>query len=143
MEKADRNALFGILAVILIGLGVAWAGSQGGATIAGIPVLALCVGLAFLIQWLVLIPAYLLQTERFYDLTGSITYISVTVIAVLLSPVTDGRSLLLLALVVIRAVRLGTFLFRRAARQARTPALTRSSRPSSASFSPGQHRGCG
>jgi steroid 5-alpha reductase family enzyme len=113
MKKADRNALIGVLGVILIGLGVAWAGSQGGATVAGIPVFALCVVLAFLIQWLVFVPAYLLQSERFYDLTGSITYISVTVIAVLLSPVVDGRSLLLLALVVIWAVRLGTFLFRR------------------------------
>ena len=70
-------------------------------------------GLAFLIQWLAFIPAYLLQSERFFDLTGSITYISVTVIAVLLSPVVDGRSILLLGLVVIWAVRLGTFLFRR------------------------------
>ncbi len=87
--------------------------SQGGATVAGIPVFALCVGLAFLIQWLVFIPAYLLQSERFFDLTGSLTYISVTVIALLLSAVVDARSVLLLGLVVIWAVRLGTFLFRR------------------------------
>jgi steroid 5-alpha reductase family enzyme len=49
----------------------------------------------------------------FYDLTGSITYISVTIMAVLLSPVVDGRSVLLLILVLIWAGRLGTFLFRR------------------------------
>jgi steroid 5-alpha reductase family enzyme len=71
------------------------------------------VALAFLIQWLAFIPAYLRQTERFFDLTGAITYISVTILAVLLSPVVDGRSLLLLALVVIWAGRLGTFLFQR------------------------------
>jgi steroid 5-alpha reductase family enzyme len=71
------------------------------------------VGLAFLIQWLAFIPAYLFQTEKFFDLTGSLTYISVTIIAVLLSPVVDARSLLLLALVVIWAARLGTFLFTR------------------------------
>jgi steroid 5-alpha reductase family enzyme len=65
------------------------------------------------IQWLVFIPSYLLRNESFYDLTGSITYISVTVGALLLSPIVDGRSLLLLALVVIWAARLGTFLFRR------------------------------
>jgi steroid 5-alpha reductase family enzyme len=113
MKKPDRNALIAVLAIVLVGVGVAWAGSQGGASVAGIPVFALCVGLAFLIQWLAFIPAYLLQSERFYDLTGSITYISVTAIALLLSPIADGRSLLLLALVVIWAVRLGTFLFRR------------------------------
>ena len=113
MKKADRNALLAVFVIVLVGVGIAWAGRQGGATVAGIPVFALCVGLAFLIQWLVFIPAYLLQSERFYDLTGSFTYISVTVIAVLLSPVVDGRSILLLGLVVIWAVRLGTFLFRR------------------------------
>ncbi|NIM93919.1 MAG: DUF1295 domain-containing protein [Anaerolineales bacterium] len=113
MSKADRNGLITFIIVILIGLGVAVAGSQGGATISGIPIYALMVGLAFLIQWVAFIPAYLLQTEKFYDLTGSITYISVTIIAVLLSPVVDGRSILLLVLVVIWAARLGTFLFRR------------------------------
>ena len=113
MKEVDRNSLLALPVIVLAGVGIAWAGSQGGATVAGIPVFALCVGLAFLIQWLVFIPAYLLQSERFFDLTGSITYISVTAIAVLLSPVVDGRSLLLLGLVVIWAVRLGTFLFRR------------------------------
>jgi steroid 5-alpha reductase family enzyme len=113
MKKADRNALVALAIVILVGLGVAWAGSQGGASVSGIPIFALSVGLAFLIQWLAFIPAYLLQSERFFDLTGSLTYISVIIIAVLLSPVVDGRSILLLALVVIWAARLGTFLFRR------------------------------
>jgi len=113
MNKADRNALVGLLVVILVGLGVAWAGSQGGASAGGVPIFALAVGLAFLIQWLVYIPAFILQNERFFDLTGSLTYISVTTLAVLLSPAIDGRSLLLLALVVVWATRLGTFLFRR------------------------------
>ena len=113
MTKRDRNALIAFPTVILIGLGIAWAGSQGGASVVGIPIFALSVGLAFAIQWLAFIPAYLLQNESFFDLTGSITYISVTVIAVLLNPVVDGRSILLLALVVVWAVRLGSFLFRR------------------------------
>ena len=113
MKKEDRNALFGVILSVLAGFGVAWAGSQGGATAMGIPVFILAVGAAFVIQWLVFIPSYLLRNESFYDLTGSITYISVTVGALLLSPEVDGRSLLLLALVVIWAARLGTFLFRR------------------------------
>jgi steroid 5-alpha reductase family enzyme len=113
MKKEDRNALFGVILSVLVGFGVAWAGSQGGATAMGIPIFILAVGAAFVIQWLVFIPSYLLRNESFYDLTGSITYISVTVGALLLSPIVDGRSLLLLALVVIWAARLGTFLFRR------------------------------
>ena len=90
-----------------------WQAAREAAQLAGIPVFALCVGLAFLIQWLVFIPAYRLQTEKFFDLTGSITYISVISIAGLLSAGLDARSILLWALVVIWAVRLGTFLFRR------------------------------
>jgi steroid 5-alpha reductase family enzyme len=113
MKTTDRNALVALPIVILVGLGLALAGSQGGASVGGIPLFALSVGLAFLIQWLAFIPAYRLQTEKFFDLTGSITYISVTIIAVLLSPEADSRSVLLLALVVIWATRLGTFLFRR------------------------------
>ena len=113
IKKADFTALAAVPIVILIGLAVAWAGSQRGASVFGIPVFAFSVGLAFLIQWLAFVPAYLLQTERFFDLTGSITYISVTILAVLLGPVVDGRSILLLALVVIWAGRLGTFLVRR------------------------------
>ncbi|WP_343412592.1 DUF1295 domain-containing protein [Candidatus Amarolinea dominans] len=57
--------------------------------------------------------AYLLQTEKFFDLTGSITYISVISIAITFSAGVDVRSLLLSALVVIWAIRLGSFLFGR------------------------------
>jgi hypothetical protein len=69
MKTTDRNALIAFPILILIGLLVALAGSQGGSRVAGIPVFALLVGLAFLIQWLVFIPAYWRQTEKFFDLT--------------------------------------------------------------------------
>jgi steroid 5-alpha reductase family enzyme len=113
MKTTDRNALIAFPILILIGFLFAWAGSQGGVSIAGIPLFALSVGLIFLIQWLVFIPAYWLQTEKFFDLTGSLTYIFVITIAVLFSPGADARSILLWALVVIWAIRLGTFLFGR------------------------------
>ncbi|GAB4280515.1 MAG: DUF1295 domain-containing protein [Candidatus Promineifilaceae bacterium] len=113
MDEKERMAWIAVPVVVLIGAGVAWAGSQGSALALGVPVFALAVGLAYLIQWVAFVPAYLRRTEKFFDLTGSLTYISVTVLAVLLSPVRDGRSLLLVALVVIWAGRLGLFLYRR------------------------------
>jgi steroid 5-alpha reductase family enzyme len=113
MDKTDRNALITFPVLILLGFLVALAGSQGGATVAGIPLFALSVGLAFIIQWLAFIPAYLLQTEKFFDLTGSLTYISVVTFAIFFSPGVDARSILLYSLVVIWAIRLGAFLFRR------------------------------
>jgi steroid 5-alpha reductase family enzyme len=113
MKTTDRNALIAFPILIVIGGLVALAGSQGGGAPGGVPLFALSVVLAFLIQWLAFIPAYLLQTEKFYDLTGSLTYISVITVAGLFSPHIDGRALLLWALVIIWALRLGTFLFGR------------------------------
>lgn len=113
MKQADRNALAALPIVILVGLGIALAGGQGGAVVSGVPLYAFAVGLAFVIQWLAFIPAYLLQTEKFFDLTGSLTYMVVTILAALLGPVIDGRSILLAILVVVWAARLGTFLYRR------------------------------
>ncbi len=101
------------LVLILIGLLVAMAGGQGGSLVAGIPVFALLVGLAFIIQWLAYIPAYLKQTEKFYDITGSFTYIAAITLALVLSPNLDARAILLWSLVVVWALRLGSFLFRR------------------------------
>ncbi len=113
MTKTDLKIITFLPIVLLIGLGMALAGSQNGASVFGIPIFAFLVALAFLIQWLVFIPSYLLQTEKLFDLTGSITYIALTIIAVLLNPIVDDRSIMLLILVVIWAARLGTFLFRR------------------------------
>ena len=113
MTKENLRNYIGILLITLLGLGVALAGSQGGYKVGTVPIYALGIAVAFIIQWLVFIPAYLNKTEKFFDLTGSITYITVMVIAVLLSPVKDFRSLVLLVMVAIWALRLGTFLFQR------------------------------
>jgi steroid 5-alpha reductase family enzyme len=113
MNKTDRNSLIVFPVLVLVGFLFALAGSQGGSTVMGIPVFGMMVGLAFLIQWLVFIPAYVRQTEKFFDLTGSLTYISVITLALILSKAIDGRSILLFMLVIIWAIRLGVFLSRR------------------------------
>lgn len=102
-----------IVASVVVAAAVAVAGSHGGVTVGPVPVFALCVGLAFLLQWLAFVPAYLRQTERFYDLTGSVTYLSVTGLAVGLGPAVDARALVLAGVVVVWAARLGSFLVRR------------------------------
>lgn len=113
MNKADRRAIIALPIVLLIAALIALAGSQGGNTVSGFPIFAICVALAFVLQWIAFIPAYILQTEKFYDLMGSITYLSVIVIAVLLSPLVDARSWLLLGIISIWTIRLGVFLFQR------------------------------
>jgi len=111
MDK--KQVLISLIILPIIGALVGLAGIQNGQQIDGIPIFAICVAMAFLINWLVFIPAYTFQTEKFYDLTGSLTYISIATIAYLLSDKVDTRSLLLLALVIIWATRLGSFLLRR------------------------------
>lgn len=113
MKKPDRSAILTFPILIVIGVLVALAGSQNSTQTGEIPLFALLVGLAFGIQWLVFIPAYVRQTEKFFDLTGSLTYITVITLGLVLSARFDARSLLVFALVVIWAARLGTFLYRR------------------------------
>jgi len=73
--------------------------------------------LAFLIQWIAFIPAYVFQTEKFYDLTGSLTYLSVVWYSLYLS--SNGftnintANITVVVFISLWAVRLGSFLFMR------------------------------
>ena len=72
--------------------------------------------LAFLIQWVAYIPAYIFQTEKFYDLTGSLSYLTVIWFVFLSSNNLSGlniQNLIVVTLISIWAIRLGTFLFGR------------------------------
>jgi Protein of unknown function (DUF1295). len=113
MKKENPAAFIGIGVVVLIAAGLAWAGSQGGLKLSGWPIFALSIALVFIIQWLAFIPAFFLQTEKFFDLTGSLTYITVTLFALLVSGSVDLRSILLAAWWVFWAARLGSFLVAR------------------------------
>lgn len=112
-ENTKIQSLATIAIAVAAGAAVAWAGSDGGDRIGVMPVFALCAALAFAINWLAFIPSALARTEHYYDLIGGVTYISVTVMAVLLSRDLDLRATLVAAMVMIWAVRLATFLFLR------------------------------
>jgi steroid 5-alpha reductase family enzyme len=119
MTDRSRSQWVAAIAIALaIGFGalIAWAGSDGGDRVGDVPVFALCGALAFAINWLAFIPAAVTKTERYYDLTGGITYITVTVVAVLLSRALDLRATLVAAMVMFWSLRLATFLFRRISR---------------------------
>jgi len=113
MENTNLRSFIAILFILVVAAGIVFAGSQGGSDINGIPIYAIGVALAFIINWIAFIPAYIQKTEKFFDLTGSITYITVLIVAVILSPVVDARSLLLLGIIGVWAIRLGSFLFMR------------------------------
>ena len=73
--------------------------------------------LAFLIQWMAYIPAYVFQTEKFYDLTGSLAYLSVIWYALILASSdfanANAANIVIVLLISLWAVRLGSFLFMR------------------------------
>ena len=113
MNRDERSALVSIPAALAVASVIGWAGSFGGTAIQCIPVYGLLYAIAFGIQWVAFLPSYLLRSERFYDITGSVTYITVMGLAVLLGRPADARAFLLFGLVVVWAARLGTFLLRR------------------------------
>jgi steroid 5-alpha reductase family enzyme len=113
VTRAERNSLAAIPVILLIAAAITWAGSQAGVRAAGLAVFAWCAVLAFAINWIAVVPAWLRQTERYYDLTGSLTYLCLVAIALGLRGEADPRAWLLGLLVTVWALRLGSFLFAR------------------------------
>ena len=119
MDDNTRTSVIGTAAAVALGALVAWAGSDGSVAVGSLQVFALCGLLAYAINWLVFIPSNAAKTEKYYDLTGSITYVSVTLVAVSMSDDLDARALIVAAMVAVWAARLGTFLYRRISRDGR------------------------
>ena len=73
--------------------------------------------IAFIIQWTAFIPAYAFQTEKFYDLTGTLTYLTVTWYTLYMSSEKftnlNGASIAIVLFISLWAIRLGSFLFSR------------------------------
>ena len=72
----------------------------------------ICIGL----QWVAWIPASIMKTERFYDLTGGLTYLTVVGFSLWAGSQSEPpslRELIISLLVVIWSLRLSIFLYRR------------------------------
>jgi steroid 5-alpha reductase family enzyme len=119
MTTTSRSALKALAVVatcLSLTIGASWLGSAGGVVIGGVPLLILCAGVSMLVQWLVFVPAAITQSERFFDLTGSLTYLTLMAFSLAAAGTQrelTARQILLSAAVVIWALRLGTFLFLR------------------------------
>lgn len=116
MGKAERTAVIGILVACGLGVLLGWAGGDGGETAGGLSVFAIVAFIAFAVNVIVFVPSFRAQTEHYYDLTGSLTYLTVTILAVVLTSDLDARALIAAVLVIVWAGRLGSFLFRRVKR---------------------------
>ena len=119
MSNGNQQSIIGIVASVGIGTLVILAGSVGSTTVGSIAVFAICGALAYVINWIVFVPSNIAKTEHYFDLTGSATYLSVIVVALILSDDLDVRAWIVGLMVVVWALRLGTFLFRRVRRDGR------------------------
>ena len=116
--NANVKAYTTTIVSVCICIMVAIASAQRGLIIDEYPLLFICLFSTFIIQWVVFLPSYYWHTEKFYDLTGSVTYIFITLVALyhkgqFIGPRADIRSLLLAMIIIVWALRLGSFLFMR------------------------------
>ena len=134
MKRLPANAYIRGFLVILVVVGIGflftWLGSDR--TLPFTPsamlatpstVLFFTILWSFVLNWIVGIPAVVLQTEKFFDLTGSLTFITCTLFSLLVgsSPQSSSssswslnpRALIQSIFVLLWAVRLGSFLYGR------------------------------
>ena len=106
-----------ILVCLLIPGSIAYFISADSLVLNDIPLIYYCISISFLIHWIIFIPSFLNKTEKFYDFTGMVAYLSVIGFALyqknkILGSI-DFDSALLGILISIWTLRLGVFLFYR------------------------------
>ena len=85
-----------------------------------LPVVKSAVIIAYIMQWVLFLPAYFLQTEKFYDIVGSLTYLTVVLYTFFSCNISSGfniGNLLISLLIIMWALRLGSFLFFRISKE--------------------------
>ena len=104
---------------VFIILSFAWIIALGGGyeslSYNGYPILILCMITSFLVHWIIFIPSFLAKTEKFYDILGTIAYLTVIGFSVYFTVYLSQeglhlRSVFVASLVIIWALRLGIFL---------------------------------
>ena len=81
------------------------------ALLTDLPLVKNLILLIFCIQWISFIPAFIFQTEKFYALTGSITYLTTVFTALYITDSGNISDYVIVSCVAIWAIRLGSFLF--------------------------------
>jgi len=110
---AKKQSIIAIVASLVTGFLIILACSSNGVNASGVRLFTLCGVLAFLIQWICFTPAWFFHSERFFDLIGSATYLTITIVALIAIPEIDTRSVVLGVMICLWGLRLGAFLFAR------------------------------
>ena len=118
----NKASILSIIATLSVGLIIGYVGSVGSLILNDYPLFILCACIPFIIHWIVFIPSMIKQTEHYFDLMGSISYVmtcGVSLYLVALSTDLSLRSIIIASLITIWAIRLGSFLFLRVKREGR------------------------
>ena len=116
LSSEEKSALITTAAAVAIVATVAWAGSTYSWGLGPLPAFTWACLAAVLIQWAAFIPAQIARTEKYFDAVGSGTFTAITVALLLLAPKAGPLDWMLAAMVVLWALRLGSFLFIRVQR---------------------------
>jgi steroid 5-alpha reductase family enzyme len=109
----SRRSILGITISVATASLVMLMGSDGNVTAWNVPVFAICGFVVFGIHMAVFIPSYYFRTDHYFDITGSVSYVSALACALILNPEITLREGILALLVAVWAIRLGSFLFLR------------------------------
>jgi len=121
---SNTASIISILISLVLGITIALAGSPGSISFNGYPLFAICASIGFFLHWFVFIPSFFYQTEHYFDLTGSISYVAIVLFTFFAVSNLDSRSLLIGVLIIIWAIRLGSFLFLRVKREGKDNRFT-------------------
>jgi len=112
MTKQTRNIIIVSLFLLAIYL-YSFTANNIETEILGFNSFKFLISMVVIIQFAIFLPSFIFQTEKFYDLTGSLTFISVTSIAYFSLDNPSTIDTILYLYVIVWAGRLGIFLFRR------------------------------
>lgn len=113
MNSKALGALLAIVIAPVIAVVVGFATGVDSNEVGGVPAVLWLIVAAFVVNWVVFVPSWLKRTEVFFDLTGSLTYVTVTTLGLVLADAVTVTAVVMAVLIYVWAGRLGTFLFRR------------------------------
>ncbi len=107
--------IISIIILIVLSLLIALCGSAGGYEVNDSPIIFYCWLIAFCIQYLIFIPSFIFKTERLFDFTGMVAFLSIMIYILYSRPIQDlnytGK--ILIILISVWTLRLGFFLLLR------------------------------
>jgi steroid 5-alpha reductase family enzyme len=114
MDKITMRSLVAVTVSVVLAYFIAEMNETYSQQLNGYSLYLIAAIIAFALNWLAFIPSFIAQTEHYYDITGTLTYLSILAFLFFSANLmSNPRALLLIALPSIWTLRLGSFLFSR------------------------------